>query len=300
MYLGGQCPPTLYMLVNNISNKTFIPKLTVTSISTDKFSVDNNGNIYCVSLYINNQLIDFSTYITTSYLTTQLANYATLTYLSSNYATLTYLSSQLSNYATTNSLASYRLITDSWSRTDTTNEIVIRVGSMGTNSDGSITTAKQYTDNAVGGLSASIAVNSAAITGVIASLATTNATVAGLVGSVSNLDSEVSTLQTKTMYQSAGTGLSGAYTQFTNNLNVTNGISNVVQLKNTGEVVANTLSSTTCTVGTIYTNTINSSSGTLNISTSGGSINIGGLASTIYINGFPYTPFNVFSGFSQW
>lgn len=278
------------MIVNNISNKSFIPKLTVNSISTNGFSVDNSGNIYAISLYINNQLIDFSSYVTASYLTTQLSNYATLSYLSSNYATLSYLSSQLSNYATTNSLASYRLITDSWSRTDTTNEILIRVGNMGTNPDGSITTAKQYTDNAVGGLSASIGVNSVAIAGLVTSLATTNGIVAANTASIATLDGQVSTLQTKTMYQSTGTGLSGAYTAFINNVNISNGVSNVIELKNTGEVIT-----TSCS-----TNTLDSISGTLNISTSGGNINIGGLASTIYINGFPYTPFNVFSGFSQW
>lgn len=280
------------MLVNNISNKTFIPKLDVFTISANTIiATDFSGNnIYGSSLYINNQLINFGSYVTSSYLTSQLANYVTTTYLSS----------QLNNYATTSALSSYRLITDSWSRGDTTNEILIRVGNMGTNVDGSITTAKQYTDNATGGLSAGIASNSAAIAGVVASLATTNATVAGLVGSVATLDSEVSALQTKTMYQSTGTGLAGPYTAFINNVNVSNGVSNAVELKTTGEVVANTLSATSCTVGTTYTNTINSSSGTLNISTSGGNINIGGLASTIYINGFPYSPFNVFSGFSQW
>jgi len=187
-------------------------------------------------------------------------------------------------------IGNYRLINDSWSRGDTTNEILIRVGNMGTNSDGSITTAKQYTDNATGGLSAGIGVNSAAIAGVVVSLAATNATVTGLVGSVATLDSQVATLQSKTVYQNTGAGLSGAYTQFTNNLNISNGISNVVELKNTGEVITSSCS----------TNNLNSVSGTLNISTSGGNINIGGLASTIYINGFPYTPFNVFSGFSQW
>ena len=235
-------------------------------------------NIYGTNLYINNQLINFGSYITSSYLTSQLSNYV----LSS------YLTSQLSNYATNNALSSYRLISDSWSRGDTTNEILIRVGNMGTNSDGSITTAKQYTDNATGGLSAGIASNSVAITGVIASLATTNATVAGLVGSVSTLDGQVSTLQTKTMYQSTGTGLSGAYTQFTNNLNVSNGVSNAIQLKNTGEAIVSTLTTT-------Y---IQPNSTTISIS--GNNINIGGLTSVIYINGLPYSAFNQLNFLSQW
>lgn len=280
------------MLVNNISNKTFFPKLDVSTISANTiFTTDFSGNnIYGSSLYINNQKIDFSSYITASYLT----NYATTSQLA-NYVLSSTLSSTLNQYATTNSLASYRLITDSWSRGDTTNEILIRVGNMGTNSDGSITTAKQYTDNATGGLSAGIGVNSAAIAGLVVSLASTNATVGGLVASVATLDGEVSTLQTKTMYQSTGTGLAGPYTAFINNVNVSNGVSNAVELKTTGEVVANTLSA-----GTTNTNTINTSSGTLNICTSSGAVNIGGLASVIYIGGFPYTPFNVFSGFSQW
>jgi hypothetical protein len=277
------------MLVNNISNKSFIPKLNVNSLSTKNFNVDNSGNIYGVSLYINNQLIDFSTYLTASYLT----NYVNTSYLTSqlaNYVLSTTLSSTLNQYATTNSLASYRLITDSWSRGDTTNEILIRVGNMGTNSDGSITTAKQYTDNATGGLSAGIGVNSAAIAGLVVSLASTNATVAGLVASVATLDGEVSTLQTKTMYQSTGTGLAGPFTAFINNVNVSNGVSNVISLSNSG----------TATMNTCSTDNVSSNSGTLNISTSGGNINIGGLASVIYIGGFPYSPFNVFSGFSQW
>ena len=244
-------------------------------------------------MYINNQLIDFASYITSSYLTTQLSNYvltSTLNFTLNNYVTNSSLSSTLNGYVTTGMIGSYRLINDSWSREDTTNEILIRVGNMGTNSDGSITTAKQYTDNATGGLSAGIGVNSAAIAGLVVSLASTNATVAGLVGSVATLDGEVSTLQTKTIYQSTGTGLSGPYTQFINNVNVSNGVSNVISLSNSG----------TATMNTCSTDNVSSNSGTLNISTSGGNINIGGLASTIYINGFPYTPFNVFSGFSQW
>jgi len=260
------------MLVNNISNKSFIPKLNVNSLSTKNFNVDNSGNIYGVSLYINNQLIDFSSYltasyltnyVTTSYLTSQLSNYVLSSTLS-NYTTISYVNSQLSNYASNGALSSYRLISDSY--------------------------AKWEVDNMVAGLSAGIAANGVAITGVVVSLAATNATVTGLVGSVATLDSQVATLQSKTVYQNTGAGLSGAYTQFTNNLNISNGISNVVELKNTGEVITSSCS----------TNNLNSVSGTLNISTSGGNINIGGLASTIYINGFPYTPFNVFSGFSQW
>jgi len=235
-------------------------------------------NIYGTNLYINNQLINFGSYVTSSYLTSQLNNYV----LSS------YLSSVLNNYATNNALSSYRLISDSWSRSDVTNEIVIRVGDCGTNNDGSITTAKQYIDNATAGLSTGIATNAAATAGVIASLATTNATVTGLVASVATLDGQVSTLQTKTMYQSTGTGLSGPYTQFVNNLNISNGVSNAVELKSTGEITCSTLTTTN----------IQPNSTTINIS--GNNINIGGLTSTIYINGLPYSAFNQLSFLNQW
>ena len=237
------------------------------TINADSITDTNqtSTNIYGTNLYINNQLIDFASYITSSYLTSQLNNYVLSSYLSSqlsNYATISYVNSQLSNYATNGALSSYRLISDSY--------------------------AKWEVDNMVAGLSAGIAANGAATTGVIASLATTNATVAGLVGSVASLDGQVSTLNTKTMYQSTGTGLSGAYTQFINNLNVSNGLSNAIQLKNTGEAIMDTLTTT-------Y---IQPNSTTISIS--GNNINIGGLTSVIYINGLPYSAFNQLNFLSQW
>jgi len=57
-------------------------------------------------------------------------------------------------------------------------------------------------------------------------------------------------------------------------LNVTNGISNVVQLKNDGSI-----SDTSLNIANINPNSC--------------TINIGGLTSTIYINGLPNTPFNI-------
>ena len=230
-------------------------------IDTDQTST----NIYGTNLYINNQLINFGSYVTSSYFTSQLNNYVLSSYLSSqlsNYATISYVNSQLSNYATNGALSSYRLISDSY--------------------------AKWEIDNMVGGLSAGIAANGVAITGVVVSLAATNATVAGLVGSVASLDGQVSTLNTKTMYQSTGTGLSGPYTAFTNNLNVSNGVSNAIQLKNTGEAIMDTLTTT-------Y---IQPNSTTISIS--GNNINIGGLTSVIYINGLPYSAFNQLNFLSQW
>jgi len=243
------------------------------NINADSITDTNqtSTNIYGTNLYINNQLINFGSYVTSSYLASNyalissLSNYVLTSTLSStlnNYATISYVNSQLSNYATNGALSSYRLISDSY--------------------------AKWEVDNMVAGLSAGIAANGAATTGVIASLAATNATVAGLVGSVATLDGQVSTLQTKTIYQSTGSGLSGPYTQFINNLNVSNGISNAIQLKDTGEAVVSTLTTT------------NIQPNGTTISMSGNNINIGGLTSVIYINGLPYSAFNQLNFLNQW
>ena len=97
-----------------------------------------------------------------------------------------------------------------------------------------------------------------------------------------------SILNTKTIYQSTGTGLSGAYTQFINNLNVSNGVSNAIQLKNTGEGIMDTLTTT------------NIQPNGTTISMSGNNINIGGLTSVIYINGLPYSAFNQLNFLNQW
>ena len=255
--------------MNRLNSENINGLITIDADSINATSITDTNqtstNIYGENLYINNQLINFGSYVTSSYLTSQLNNYVLSSYLSSqlsNYATISYVNSQLSNYATNGALSSYRLISDSY--------------------------AKWEVDNMVAGLSAGIATNAAATTGVIASLAATNATVAGLVGSVATLDGQVSTLQTKTIYQSTGSGLSGPYTQFINNLNVSNGVSNAIQLKNTGEAIVSTLTTT-------Y---IQPNSTTISIS--GNNINIGGLTSVIYINGLPYSAFNQLNFLSQW
>jgi hypothetical protein len=181
-------------------------------------------------------------------------------------------------------IGSYRLINDSWSRGDTTNEIQIRTGYSTPDINGHIPTCKSVDDSIIGDL----AVANVNIAVLDATMTSTNLTVSGLVGSVATLDAEVSALQTKTMYQSTGSGLSGAYTQFINNLNVSNGISNAIQLKNSGEAIVSTLTTT------------NIQPNSTTISISGNNINIGGLTSVIYINGLPYSAFNQLNFLSQW
>ena len=229
-------------------------KLSINNLNDVNADSVNSNAEYTTSLYINGQLINFSSYVTSSYLSTTLSNYITSSFLSStlssyvlasnlssqlsnyvlsstlsstlsNYATISYVNSQLSNYATNGALSSYRLISDSY--------------------------AKWEIDNMVGGLSAGITANGVATTGVIASLAVTNATVSGLVanvstlnGQVSTLDGQVSTLQGKTQNQTATAG----NTNFSGVLNVTNGVNNNVTLNQTGDItcLTETLNTLTC------------------------------------------------------
>jgi hypothetical protein len=170
----------------------------------------------------------------------------------------------LNNYATTNALSSYRLISDSWSKGDTTNEILIRVGNMGTNSDGSITTAKQYTDNATSGLSATIATNAAVTTGLVASVATMNSTltviegeIATLQGEVSGLETDVTALKAKTQNQTATVG----NTVFTGTLQMSNGVANNITINQNGDIAC-----LTETLNTLTCNTQITGNGKLNLS----------------------------------
>jgi len=117
----------------------------ITSISNIGSSI-TSSSIYTNNLHINGSLINFPSFITSSYLNTALVSYASLEYLSS----------QLSNYATLSYLNGYRSVADSWSRSDTTNEIVNRTGTYPNNADGSIQNSKQYIDASIAAVSSSI------------------------------------------------------------------------------------------------------------------------------------------------
>ena len=157
----------------------------ITSISNIGTSV-TSSSVYTNNLYINGSLINWASYITSGYLNTALASYATLTDLS-NYATLSYLNG-------------YRSVADSWSRSDTTNEIVIRTA-IPNNPDGSIQTCKQYTDSAVGGLSSGLATNVAATSALGVSLSGTQASLTATQGTVSTQGGEIDELNSKTQFQ---------------------------------------------------------------------------------------------------
>jgi hypothetical protein len=231
----------------NTENINGLVSIYADNLQTALFDADTSGNIYGTSLYINNQLINFGAYVTSSYLA---SNYALISSLS-NYVLSSTLSSTLNNYATTSALSSYRLISDSFNKSDVTNEVVIRTGYSGLNSDGSIKTCKQYTDENIAGVSAVTATNSGAIAGLVASLATTNATIAIIEGEVATIqgelttiDGQITTLQGKTQNQTATAG----NTNFAGVLNVTNGVNNNITLNQTGDItcLTETLNTLTC------------------------------------------------------
>lgn len=244
-----------------------------------KLSINNLNDVNCdtitsntdktSSLYINGVLIDFSQYITSSYL----SNYVTTTVFNNtlaNYVTNSSLSSTLSNYATYGALSSYRLISDSWSRSDTTNEIVIRTGNTGYNADGSIKTCKTYTDESVAVVAGGVAVNSTAIAGLVAWQSATDATIAGIEGQIGGIEGQIATLedqvatletdvgelQTKTQNQTATSGT----TNFTGIVNISDGVNNNVVLNETGAITCLTES-----VNTLTCNTELTGSGKLNL-----------------------------------
>lgn len=231
----------------NTENINGLVSIYADNLATAKFDADTSGNIYGTSLYINNQLINFGSYVTSSYLA---SNYALISSLS-NYVSTSTLNSTLNNYATNNALGSYRLISDSFNKSDVTNEVLIRTGYAGLNSDGSYKTCKQYTDENIAAVSAATATNAAATTGVIASLAATNATVAVIEGEIATIqgelttiDGQITTLEGKTQNQSA----TPANTSFNGTLQMTNGVNNNITLNQTGDIscLTETLNTLTC------------------------------------------------------
>jgi len=229
-------------------------KLSINNLNDVNADSVNSNSEYTTNLYINGQLIDFSSYVTSSYLSTTLSNYITSSFLSStlssyvlasnlssqlsnyvlsstlssqlsNYATISYVNSQLSNYASNGALSSYRLISDSY--------------------------AKWEVDNMVAGLSAGIAANGATNAGLVVSLAATNAAVAintaeiaTIQGQLTTIDGQITTLQGKTQNQTATAG----NTKFTGTLQMTTGVNNNITLNNNGDItcLTETLNTLTC------------------------------------------------------
>ena len=264
-----------------LNNNYPIPFQIRDSSSNILFKIDNSGNIYGKSLYINNGLINFDSYVTSSYLSSQL----------SNYATISYVNSQLSNYATNSALSSYRLISDSYAKW----EIDDKFSSYRLISD---SYAKWEVDNMVAGLSAGIAANGVAVAGVVVALAATDAAVAAnsaeiatlqgevstLQGDVSTLDGQVSALQTKTQNQTA----TASVTNFSGSVNTTT-LSATTLGATTG---SHTLNIGNNLYGGILTDNINIGTGL-----AFNNVNILGV---LYINGVPFVPFNVSAPMAQW
>lgn len=246
-----------------ISKDTSFP-LQLSDGTTIYFKISSTGDIYGSSLYINNVLIDFS-----------------------SFATLTNLLNYVSNSSLNSILNGYYQKSETWSRSDTSNEIEIRTGyTSGTckTVDDAIIESVSATDADVAALDASVLALDGTLTGIAGDLAILNGTVAeqqivideqqiaidSLETTVGEHTTSIEELQAKTVNIDVGTGVEGNYTNFSGSINCTN---------------------------------INPTVDTLNIATSNYSlnnINIGNISSVICINGFPYTPFNIFQGFSQW
>jgi hypothetical protein len=252
--------------------------------TTIYFKISYTGELYCSKLYINNVLIDFSSFATL----TNLLNYVSSSDLNtilngyiSNTNLNTILDGYISNSNLNSILNSYYQKTETWSKSDTTNEIQIRTGyTDGTTCksvDDAIIEDLAATDADVAALDASLLALDTTVDGLIvdigvldADVATINADIAILDTTVGNHTISIEALEAKTIYMDVGTGIEGNFTNFANSIHTTN---------------------------------INPTVAVLNIGTSGlslNNINIGTIGSTIFIGGYPYVPYNIFNGFSQW
>ena len=109
---------TTNILINANSNSY---PLQINYSTLNVFKISNDGSIYSSNLYINNVLINFSSYITSSYLNTALSYY-------------------VSNSALNSALNGYYQKSETWSKADTDNQISIATTSCLSNS-------KSYTDS---------------------------------------------------------------------------------------------------------------------------------------------------------
>jgi hypothetical protein len=304
-------------------------KLSINNLNDVNADSVNSNSDYTTNLYINGQLIDFSSYVTSSYLSTTLSNYVTSSFLTStlsSYVLASNLTSTLSSYVTssnlTSTLSSYVLsstLSSTLSNYATISYVNSQLSNYATN--GALSSyrlisdsyAKWEVDNMVAGLSAGITANGVAVTGVIASLAVTNATVAGLVtnvstlnadvatldGQVTTIDGQITTLQGKTQNQTATAG----NTNFTGQVK----INNLITLGSNGSITGDTINVSTGVISALTTNVnydqyiYSNSSVTIGNANSGlglSSINLNGI---VFINGVALTPYSAASSFfSQW
>lgn len=265
-----------------LSNTNLYPFMISGISSLDIFKISNTGLIY-----VNGSLIDFATFITSSYLNTALASYVSTSSLN------TTLSSYVSNSSLSSALNGYFQKSETWSKTDIANIQNDTLNSAKTYTDGQITTVNATFGTTTAALGVSIA-------GLSAGLVATNLTVSALTTTVSANTADILTLNEKTQYITSGIDANGINTNILSNLNISQGLMNNIILKQSGEVDCISVISNTATIPTITTKNINSTSNNLNIGITTTNIIIGSIGSVIYIGGFPYYPFNVFSGISQW
>ena len=215
-------------------------KLSINNLNDVNADSVNSNSEYTTSLYINGQLINFSSYVTNSYLSTTLSDYITSSFLTStlsSYVLSTSLSSTLNNYATTAALSSYRLISDSYNKSETQDVA---------NNAASSAVAVALTSS--GAVALAIAANNIPV---YAAIATAQATADGAAASATTANNNAtdaqgrcSTLEGKTQNQTATAG----NTNFTGVLNMTNGVNNNVTLNQTGDIscLTETLNTLTC------------------------------------------------------
>lgn len=229
-------------------------KLTINNLNDVNCDTITSNTDKTSSLYINGVLIDFTSYITSSYLTTTLLNYVTNSSLSStlnNYVTNSQLSSTLSNYATNGALSSYRLISDSYAKWEVDNMIADCNAGIATNSGAIAALSVVVASN-----SAFITANSASIGALEGQVAGIETEIAGIEDQVATLETDVGELQTKTQNQTATAGT----TNFTGIVNISNGVNNNIILNETGAITCLTES-----VNTLTCNTELTGSGKLNL-----------------------------------
>ena len=113
---------TSNLISSNILTNTIINygKVSIGSSTLSQYNLFINGSLNTNSLYINNELIDFTSFSTNTALTSTLLSYPTLTYLSNNYITLTNFNNNLSLYSTTGTDPNYLKITGGIITNDTT------------------------------------------------------------------------------------------------------------------------------------------------------------------------------------
>jgi hypothetical protein len=219
------------------------------------------------------------------------SNYALISSLS-NYVLQSTMSSTLSGYATINALGSYRLISDSYNKSETQ-----------TVANNAASSAVAVALGTGGAMTAAIALNNIPI---YAAIATAQATADGAAASATTANNNAtdaqgrcSTLEAKTQNQSATAG----NTNFAGQVK----INNLITLGSNGSITGDSVNVSTGVISALTTNVNYDQHIYSNSSVTVGNVNPGlGLSSInlngiVFVNGVALTPYSAASSFfSQW